>query len=325
MAAKATAIAHPNLPFVKYMGRKDEVLRLPENASISMNLSDLVTTTTVEFSPAFSEDVVIIDGEREEGEQSRAVKHLDRIRALAKVTHRARVESRNSFSAGTGLSSSSSGFAALTVAGAAAAGLKLSEKELSILARQGSGSACRSIPAGFVLWRDGDTSEESYAESLYPPDYWDLADVVAIVHREKKKTSSSASHRQVASGPYYRARIERMSGKVAQCLDILKHRDFPALGEFMEEEARDLHVIFMSAGIIHLEPGTLDIMKRTAGWREEGIGVYYTVNTGQDIHLVCEPKDVKAVRKKLEALGFVREIIVSRPGGAARLIDEHLF
>jgi diphosphomevalonate decarboxylase len=324
-AGKATAVAHPNLPFVKYMGRKDEVLRLPENASISMNLSGLTTTTTVEFSDAFKEDQVVIDGEREAPEQSRAVQHLDRIRAIAGLTLRARVESRNSFPKSTGLSSSSSGFAALTVAGAAAAGLKLSEKDLSILARQGSGSACRSIPSGFVLWHDGNTSEESFAESLYPPRYWDIVDVVAIVHREQKKTSSSTSHQKVTSGPYYRARIARMPGKVQECLAILKRKDFPALGAFIEEEARDLHVIFLSAGIIHLEPGTLDIMKRTAGWREEGIPVYYTVNTGQDIHLLCEAKDAAKVQARLQEIPFMREVIVNRPAEGAHLIQEHLY
>jgi diphosphomevalonate decarboxylase len=322
---KATATAHPNLAFVKYMGRKDEVLRLPENASVSVNLSNLSTTTTVEFSPEHPSDLVVLNGELEEGEQSRVVKHLDRIRALAKIPLRAKVVSNNSFPIGTGLSSSSSGFAALTVAGAAAAGLRLSEKELSILARQGSGSACRSIPDGFVLWRDGDTSETSYAESLYPPDYWDIADVVAIVHRERKDVSSSASHVQVTSGPYYRARIARMPAKIERCLELLKRKDFPAFGEFLEEEARDLHVIFMSAGIIHLEPGTLDIMKRTATWRKEGIPVYYTINTGQDIHLLCERKNVEAVKTALGKLGFVREIIVNVPAEGARLTEQHLF
>ncbi|MFA4875483.1 MAG: diphosphomevalonate decarboxylase, partial [bacterium] len=150
------------------MGRKDEALRLPENASISMNLSKLLTTTTVEFSNVYDRDDVLLNGEHEEEERSRIIKHLDRIRTMANMSEKARVVSENSFPTGTGLSSSSSGFAALTVAGAAAAGLELSERELTILARQGSGSACRSIPDGFVEWLDADTSGESYSYSLYP-------------------------------------------------------------------------------------------------------------------------------------------------------------
>jgi mevalonate pyrophosphate decarboxylase len=116
-----------------------------------------------------------------------------------------------------------------------------------------------------------------------------------------------------------------MPAKIERCLELLKRKDFPAFGEFLEEEARDLHVIFMSAGIIHLEPGTLDIMKRTATWRKEGIPVYYTINTGQDIHLLCERKNVEAVKTALGKLGFVREIIVNVPAEGARLTEQHLF
>ena len=81
---KATAIAPSNIAFIKYWGKKDEILRLPENGSLSMNLSGLQTTTTVEFSPQFSEDYIEINGIREPNEGNRAIKHLDRVRALAK-------------------------------------------------------------------------------------------------------------------------------------------------------------------------------------------------------------------------------------------------
>src|SRR3989344_2439626 len=174
---KSTAIAPSNIAFTKYWGRKDEKLRLPMNGSISMCLSNLLTTTTVEFSEKLKADDIIINGERREKEALKVSKHLDRIRKLAGISTYAKVVSQNSFPTATGLSSSASGFAALTVAGAKAAGLNLSEKELSILARQGSGSACRSIPDGFVEWIDGDTSETSYAISLYPPEHWHIVDV----------------------------------------------------------------------------------------------------------------------------------------------------
>lgn len=325
MTCKATAQAPSNIAFVKYMGRKDDVLRLPENASISMNLSGLHTKTTVHFSGEYSKDSFLLDGESEAGEDARVIKHLDRIRALAKIDLRAKVVSENSFPKGTGLSSSASGFAALTVAGAAASGLRLSERELSILARQGSGSACRSIPDGFVIWRDAETSEESVAESLYPPSHWDIADVVAVVHSARKQVSTTQTHRTVTDGPYYHQRLSRMRDKVAQCLRILKNRDFDALATFIEEEALDLHAIFMTAGIIHLDPNTLDVMKRVPVWRAEGLPVAYTVNTGQDVHLLCPTNAVDDVTVRLRKLPFVREIIVNAPAAGTRLIDDHLF
>lgn len=322
---KATSIAPANIPFVKYMGRKDETLRLPENASISMNLSKLLTTTTVEFSDAYDCDDILLNGEHEEGEGSRVIRHLDRIRTMANISLKARVVSENGFPTGTGLSSSSSGFAALTVAGAAAAGLKLSERELTVLARQGSGSACRSIPDGFVEWLDADTSGESYSYSLYPPDYWEIADVVALVSTERKRVESSLAHRSVSMGPYYRTRIARMPEKVKRCKEFLRTKDFPALGALAEEEALDLHVIFMSVGIIYLTPQSLQLIKLVPEWREQGLPVYFTLNTGQDVHLLCEKKHVGDVQKKLQGLDFVRDVMVNEPAKGARLVGEHLF
>src|SRR3989344_1854780 len=149
---KATAVAPSNIAFIKYWGRKDEVLRLPENGSISLNLSNLLTMTTVEFSEKYNEDSVIYNGKQEELVGNRAIKHVERIRQKAKIKLKVKVVTQSNFPPGVGLSSSASGFAALTLAGTKAAGLTLSEKELSILARQGSGSACRSIPDGFVEW-----------------------------------------------------------------------------------------------------------------------------------------------------------------------------
>ncbi|HSA83846.1 MAG TPA: diphosphomevalonate decarboxylase, partial [Patescibacteria group bacterium] len=144
MNMKATAVAPSNIAFIKYWGKKDEILRLPENGSISMNLSNLLTTTTVEFSDSYKQDMVIYNGAKESLVGNRAITHIDRIRKLAKIATNVKVVTENNFPSSTGLSSSASGFAALTVAASNAAGLKLSEKELSVLARQGSGSACRS-------------------------------------------------------------------------------------------------------------------------------------------------------------------------------------
>src|SRR5437588_6826440 len=94
---KATAIAPSNIAFIKYWGRKDEVLRLPTNGSISMNLSNLHTTTTVEFNPNFTQNVVIINGRQEISAGERAMKHVDRIRKLAKIDYKAKVKSHNNF------------------------------------------------------------------------------------------------------------------------------------------------------------------------------------------------------------------------------------
>lgn len=324
---KASAIAPSNIAFIKYWGKKDEVLRLPENGSISMNLSNLLTTTTVEFSSNYKKDEITINGVQEENEGSRAIKHLDRIRKLANINQKAKVVTTNNFPTGTGLSSSASGFAALTVAGAKAAGLNLTEKELSILARQGSGSACRSIPDGFVEWLDADTSEASFAVSLYKEDYWEIADVVAVVSKNKKEVSTTEGQKLVGTSPFFKVRLANIKNKIELIKKHLKDKNFTAFGELLEAEALELHAIMLTSkpSLIYLLPGSLKIMHLVKKWRQDGLEVYFTVNTGQDIHLIVQKKDVQALVEKLATIEEVSKTIINYPAKGAHLTGDHLF
>jgi len=324
---KATAVAPSNIAFIKYWGKKDEVLRLPENGSISMNLSAMTTTTTVEFHPSLKEDLIVINDTKEENEGNRAIKHLDRIRERAKITDKANVVTITNFPRGTGLSSSASGFAALTVAASKAVGLTLSEKELSILARQGSGSACRSIPNGITEWLDGETSDTSYAVSLYPPEYWDLCDVVAVVSVGRKEVATSAGMKLAQKSPFFETRRLHIKEKIILCKKFLAEKNFQAFGELIEAEALELHAIMLTStsSLIYWTPGTLRIMKLCKVWRNEGIPVYFTINTGQDIHLICEKPFVDAIKKRLADVEEVKNIIVNTSAPGAHPTNEHLF
>lgn len=324
---KATAVAPSNIAFIKYWGRKDEVLRLPTNGSLSMNLSNLLTTTTVEFDPTLTEDTIMLNGKKEDAATSRGVKHLDRIRKIAGITTKAKVVTENNFPTGTGLSSSASGFAALTVAATAAAGLKLSEKQLSILARQGSGSACRSIPDGFVEWKDGDTSETSYAVSLHDPLYWDIVDIVAVVNVGPKDVPTSKGMKSAGTSPFFDLRVSNIAKKIKQVKKLMKEKDFPAFGELIEKEALEMHAIMLTStpSLIYWLPGTVRMMRQVKKWREEGLQVYFTVNTGQDIHLLCQKKDAKEVAKLVEAVEGVKQVIINTPAKGAHTVAKHLF
>src|SRR5215208_2002233 len=157
----ATAQASPNIAFIKYWGNRDNALRVPGNGSISMNLDGLYTRTTVSFQPSLPFDELIINGHEIRGAGLDRIAYLlDIIRGMAGLQERAEVISENNFPSGAGIASSASAFAALALAGSKAAGLSLSEPELSRLARRGSGSAARSIPGGFVEWQAGTEDEE---------------------------------------------------------------------------------------------------------------------------------------------------------------------
>src|SRR5512143_1177641 len=177
----STAQAHPNIAFIKYCGNRDNTLRLPVNGSISMNLAGLITRTTVSFQHSLAMDELIINGHEVTGAGLERVSYiLDIIRAMANIRERAEVMTENNFPVGAGIASSASAFAALALAGSKAAGLSLSEAELSRLARRGSGSAARSIPGGFVEWQVGRTDEDSFAFSIAPANHWNLVDCIAI-------------------------------------------------------------------------------------------------------------------------------------------------
>ncbi len=324
---KVTVRAHSNIAFVKYWGRKDEVLRLPTNGSISMNLSNLYTTTTIEFDSSLTEDIVVINGSGVKGEKERVSRHLDRIRSITQTKTHARVETTNSFPAGTGLSSSASGFAALTVAGLKALNISLSEKETTILARQGSGSACRSIPDGFVEWMDGNTSDSSFAHSLYAPFHWNLVDIVAVVSSAKKDIPTSVGQTFAHSSPFYEERNRHMADKIKECKTLLAERDFNKLGIFSEREALEMHAVMITSwpSLIYWLPNTIVVMKHIQKWRSEGLSVYFTINTGQDIHVLCEESTADKVESMLKQIEGVSRTIRNMPSKGAYELSDHLF
>ena len=298
---KATAIAPSNIAFIKYWGKKNERLRIPLNGSISMNLSNLTTKTQVEFVSGLTNDQIIIDGtSSNDVSAKRIIDHLDRIRKMAGVRRRAKVISKNNFPASTGLSSSASGFAALTLAGSKAAGLQLSEKELSILARKGSGSACRSIPDGFVEWIAGDSDGSSYATSIFPVDWWDIVDIVCILSDKKKEIPTSTGQRFVNSSPFLSTRLKKINNKIKLLKKYIEDRDFTRFGEIVEQEALELHAMMMtsSPSLLYLYPETIELINIIRQIRKEGLECYFTLNTGHNIHILCKKVDLNKIIKK---------------------------
>lgn len=326
----ATAVAPANIAFVKYWGVADAALTLPLNESVSMNLDRCLTTTTVHFDPRLNADELLITlyGAAERPATgsflARVVAQLDRVRALAGVETRAHVRSQNNFPADAGIASSAAGFAALTTAAVAALDLRLAERELSRLTRQsGSGSACRSIPAGFTYWRDNGTDVGSYAVSVAPPEHWALADVVAVVDTEAKRVGSADNHRRAHTSPYLPARLAELPPRIRQTLQAIKERDLAALGQICEADALSLHVIAMTAQppTLYWQPGTLAVMQALARWRDEGLLGYFTIDAGPNVHVICAQHDAAEMEHRLQALPEVQFTITNGPGAGARIVD----
>lgn len=320
---KATACATSNIAFIKYWGNINDNLRLPASGSISMNLGDLITRTTVEFHSDLPNDTATIDGRvLQPGEALKRVsRHLDHFRQRAKINEFAAVTSASNFPVGVGIASSASAFAALTLAAASALELNLSEAELSSLARLGSGSAARSIPGGFVEWYAGADHASSYAETIAPPDHWPLIDVIAIVSRTHKATGSTEGHTLAATSPLQSARIVTAAQRLATCRQAIQQRDFAALAEVVELDSNVMHAVMMTGtpALFYWQPETLAIMQMVREMRKQGIGVCYTIDAGPNVHCICAPGEAPKVAERLSQLDTILEMRQAPPGGAAYL------
>jgi diphosphomevalonate decarboxylase len=320
----ATAVACPNIAFIKYWGNRDNPLRLPANGSISMNLAGLETRTVVEFDRQRREDEFTLQGAVQTGPAAQRVfDHLNLIRNRAGVDWKARVASENNFPIGAGIASSASAFAALTVAAAAALGLNLSERDLSILARRGSGSASRSVPEGFVEWFVSNRDEESFAESIAAPSHWELTDLIAIVDAGPKKVGSAEGNVLARTSPLQTARVADAPRRLDACRRAILNRNFPALSEIVEEDTRLMHAVMMTSRppLIYWETATLELMRFIPQWRAEGVPVAYTIDAGPNVHCLCPEESAAEVERRLRAIPAVHQVLRVRPGPGAKVVQ----
>ena len=322
----ATAQAFANIAFIKYWGNRDNDLRIPMNSSISMNLDGLYTRTTVSFQPSLPFDELIINGHEVRGAGLERISYmLDLIREKADFRERAEVMSENNFPSGAGIASSAAAFAALALAGSKAAGLSLSEQELSRLARRGSGSAARSIPGGFVEWQAGTSDEDSFAVSIAPPEHWNLVDCVAVVSASHKKTGSTEGHFIAATSPLQGARIADAPRRLDLCRKAILEKDFNAFASIAELDSDIMHAVMMTStpALHYWKPASIEVMSCVRQWRMEGLPVCYTVDAGPNVHVICLETEAHQIEKRLREINGVSNVLVARAGGPAKILENH--
>ncbi len=329
-----TAIGTPNIALTKYWGKRDDKLILPMNSSISITLGEqLNTKTSVLFSDKFKSDKLYINGELQnmgDKELSDRFQMLNRMRGMAKSDAKALVVSYNSFPTASGLASSASGMATLAFAASKALGLNLSTKDLSILARMGSGSACRSVLGGIVEWKKGTKSDgsDSYAEQIVDEKYWpELIDIVSIVTVAKKKVSSTAGMKQtVANGILYKGRPEYVEKANLWLIDAIKKRDFKTLAEITMRDSNNLHSVMLDTWppIIYLSDVSKNIIYKIHELNDaagEPVAAY-TFDAGANANIITLAKHSALVTKALKEVEGVTKTIRLAAGGGPRLLAE---
>ncbi len=319
-----SALAHPNIAFIKYWGNRDQALRLPANGSISMNLGALETRTSVTLTEAASADRLVINDDEQSGASlARVSAFLDIIRQLSGQMAFAEVCSKNNFPSSAGVASSAAAFAALALAASRAYGLALSEKDLSRLARRGSGSACRSIPTGFTEWQPGTCDEDSYAQSFAAPDHWELWDCVAIVEAAPKPTGSTEGHALAPTSPLQAARVADTPRRLQLCREALLARDFEKLADVIEQDSNIMHAVMQTSTppLMYWSPASLLLMNEVAALRRRGVAAAYTLDAGPNVHVICTAENHENIKRRLEGLPGVSWVLPSPVGGCARLLD----
>jgi len=315
-----TAIAHPNIALVKYWGKRDIPLNLPAVGSVSLTLSDFHTRTEVTWG-ADADSVELNDEPAPAKATKRVLAFLDRLGDRPPV----KVRSWNNFPAGAGLASSASAFAALTLAATKAAGMELSKTELSVLARQGSGSACRSFWGGFVEWQRGELADgsDSHGLPLLGSNEWDVRMVVGVVSdAEKAVGSTEGMERSRHTSPLYHVWVDQAQADVDAGREAIDKRDWVELGRVMEQSTQKMHATMHTSvpPLMYWAPETVACQRAIWDAREKGwLRAWCTMDAGPQVKVLCHPDDAERVAE-LMAPYTVRTHIL-KPGPAAYVIE----
>ncbi|AYG37367.1 diphosphomevalonate decarboxylase [Lactiplantibacillus pentosus] len=318
MAKTVTAKAHTNIALVKYWGKKDADLMLPQNGSISLTLDHFYTQTSVTFATQLTADEIEFNGQRLTAQKAaRISQFLDLVRQQSGQTAYAKVVTENHVPTSAGLASSASGFAALAGAASRAAGLQLDLTDLSRLARRGSGSATRSIFGGFVEWHAGHDDASSYAEVLQDPVDWDIQMIAVVLKATQKPISSTAGMaRVVQTSPYYPAWVQTAEADLKRMRQAIAARDLQEVGQIAETNAMRMHALNLSAepAFNYFTAETLTAIQAVTDLRSQGVNCYYTLDAGPNVKIICAGQDTDVIKTALQQYFEPEQLIVAKPG-----------
>lgn len=320
---KASAVAHPIQGLVKYHGLRDPVRRIPFHDSVSVCTGPIRSHTTVKVLNESNESVAVVDGQKVDGRPRERIHAV--INAIQEHTgddRPFRVESRNDFPQYVGLGSSSSGFAALALAAAQAYGWHADLERLSEVARLGAGSAARSLTGGVSVWKVD--RERSYSTQVMAADAMDWRIVVPLVQHEEPTENV---HKEVLTSPLFKARVAYIPTALKALARALKARDLRGVGEVAEADTLNLHAVTMTGEHGHLtwQPATVAVMHQVRRLREEGVPVWFSIDTGATAYLNTDAQHEEQVAEAVADIDGVADVLRLRPAGEARLVDEHLF
>lgn len=316
--------AHTNIALIKYWGKENEEWIIPKNNSLSLTLDAFYTDTKVTFDKNLKEDELILDGIKQDSSAISKVRRiLDEVRAQTNGPLKARVESRNHVPTAAGLASSASGLAALAGAASYSAGLSLSDKELSKLARIGSGSASRSIYGGFAEWIKGHNHDSSFAVPVDDAD-WDIGMLFIIVNDAVKEVSSrDGMKRTVETSPFYDGWLNSLDTDLSEMKSAISDRNIEKVGSIAERNALKMHATTLGANppFTYWTAESMTAMNAVRDLRKMGYTAYFTMDAGPNVKLICKQSQLSELKKHLNERFDEDQLIEARPGPGLHVLD----
>ncbi|MCT4305678.1 diphosphomevalonate decarboxylase [Elizabethkingia anophelis] len=327
-----------NIALIKYWGKYEN--QIPANPSISYTLNHCRTNTTMEFSEGEDFSVqTFLAGNEELKFAEKIEKYFKNIEQYLPWILKGKyvIRTENTFPHSSGIASSASGFGAIAKClmqlDAIFSGNTSEEealKKASFLARLGSGSACRSLYNGLVVW--GNTKEVEGSSDLYAvqypndeihPVFKKFNDWVLLIHEGEKSVSSTVGHGLMKTNPYAERRFQEAYENFAKLKNILKTGDLEGFIKLTEHEALTLHAMMMMSdpAFILMKTGTLEVINKIWDFRRiTGLPLFFTLDAGANVHLLF-PNDIESDKIKI----FIQQELLpfTQKGGVVK--DEMRF
>ncbi len=304
--------APSNIALIKYWGKEKN--QIPKNPSLSFTLSKSVTETTIEFFPKEGASGLTFDfffeGMSRPEFLPKLNSYFEKICPYVPWLEHCHliIQSKNTFPHSSGIASSASAMAALSV------GIMDMEQHLfpelnkneffqkaSFLARLGSGSAARSLQGPLTIW--GKTSVTPFATDDFAnllidkvhPIFNTYQDTILLVDKGSKTVSSSQGHQLMNGHPFAHKRFEQAHENLKRILSAIQIGDLNAFIAVVESEALTLHAMMMTSQpyFILMEPNTLEIIHKVWNFRKEtDLPLCFTLDAGANVHLLY-PENIK--------------------------------
>ncbi|MCZ2443594.1 MAG: diphosphomevalonate decarboxylase [Flavobacteriales bacterium] len=313
-----------NIALVKYWGKKEH--QIPCNASVSFTLDKSVSKTTVHYTPSDSQAFQLafyLDGERNEKFEKKISMFFQSILHLQPFLNQLSftIHSSNTFPHSAGIASSASGMSALALCLCqieqnhfqTLTNTDTFLRKASTLARLGSGSACRSVYGGLVVWGETSACPQSANKYAVPltenvhPVFHDYCDTILIIDAGQKSVSSRAGHELMHTNPFAVSRFRQASENMEILLKAISGGDLDTFIRITESEALTLHAMMMTSepSYMLMRPNTIQVIERIRAFRSEtGIPVCFTLDAGPNVHTLYP-----AIHKK-EVLSFIKNELI---------------